>query len=283
MSAIIIYSAYALFIGLIVGSFLNVVIHRLPIILRRGWKNDCEEFLAEENLNELPAGKYNLAIPGSHCPKCEKKITPVENIPLISYLFLGGKCSACKTKISLRYPIVELITGLITGFTIYQLGWNEQGFLAVVFGWSLIALTLIDADTQLLPDSITLPLLWLGILANSFGVYTDLHTSVYGAVAGYLSLWSVYWLFKIITGKEGMGYGDFKLLAALGAWMGWQSIPLIIILSAFVGAAVGIAGIILKGKNKETPIPYGPYLAAAGFISFFWGTEITQYYLSQLS
>ncbi len=278
----ILYTAYGLLFGLIVGSFLNVVIHRLPIMLQRSWKSDCEAFLAEEQTQPLPEGTFNLAIPGSHCPKCNKKITIIENIPLFSYLFLGGKCSACKTKISLRYPIVELITGIVTGFSIYQFGLNEQGYLAVLLGWGLIALTLIDADTQLLPDSITLPLLWLGLLANSFNIYTDLASAVYGAAAGYFSLWSIYWLFKLTTGKEGMGYGDFKLLAALGAWMGWQHLPLIVILSAFVGAVVGISGIIFKGKNKETPIPYGPYLATAGWIAFFWGNEITQAYLSQL-
>ncbi|WNO09631.1 A24 family peptidase [Teredinibacter sp. KSP-S5-2] len=286
MTIEILFSSYALLIGLIVGSFLNVIILRLPIMLKKEWKQNCQEVLneiAEEEANiPLPEGRFNIAYPRSHCPKCKKQVSALENIPVLSYLFLKGQCSGCHTKISPRYPIVELITGLLTGYCIYTLGANVQGYLAVVLSWALVVLTLIDADTHYLPDDITLPLLWIGLLANTFGVFVDLQSAVIGAAAGYLSLWSVYWVFKFLTKKEGMGYGDFKLLAALGAWMGWQMLPFIIIASAFVGAAIGIAGIIFYGKDKDMKIPYGPYLATAGWIAFFWGNDITQAYLQYM-
>ena len=272
--------------GLTIGSFLNVVIHRLPRMLFTNWRNECEQFLRENNESPLfidkTNGNYNLAVPRSSCPSCNAAIKAWQNIPVLSYLLLGGKCGNCKTTISLRYPVVEIITGLMSGVVVYQLGFTQGAGLALLLTWSLIVLTLIDADHQLLPDNITLPLLWLGLAANSFGVFIDLQSAVIGAIAGYLSLWSVYWMFKLLTGKEGMGFGDFKLLAALGAWMGWQQLPLIIILSSLVGAIYGIAAIIFAGKDKSKPIPFGPYLAVAGWIAFFWGDTINQLYLSSL-
>lgn len=269
--------AIALILGLVIGSFLNVVILRLPKMLAASWKADCCDLL-ELDTGET-ASSFNLIFPSSHCPECQHKIRAWENIPLISYLLLRGRCSSCKTAISWRYPLVELVTGLLTAYLIFHFGASEQGLLALLFLWALIALTVIDIDTQLLPDNITLPLLWLGLLINSLGVFVPLSDAVYGAMAGYLSLWSVYWLFKLLTGKEGMGYGDFKLLAALGAWMGWQSLPLIILLSSFVGAVIGIAGILIQGRDKNIPIPFGPYLAIAGLITLLWGQQLTQYYL----
>lgn len=264
-------------LGLVVGSFLNVVIHRVPKMLQNDWQRDCCELLELENKNS--DGPYNLLKPDSHCPKCKTPIKPWQNIPLISYLFLKGRCSQCSNPISLRYPIVELCTGLLCGYIAYLYGYSEQTIAALFLTWALISLTMIDVDHQLLPDNITLPLLWLGILINSQGVFTDLSSSVFGAMAGYLILWSVFWAFKILTGKEGMGYGDFKLLAALGAWMGWQALPLIIIMSSMVGAVIGILGILIQGRDKNIPIPFGPYLAIAGWIALIWGDIITQQYL----
>ena len=274
----------AVSLGLVVGSFLNVVIHRLPRMLFTDWQNECEEFLRDHAESpyciDNTSGSYNLAIPRSSCPSCNSVIKAWQNIPVISYLVLGGKCANCRKKISPRYPVVETITGLMSTFVVYQLGVSIDAGLALLLTWSLIVLTLIDADHQLLPDNITLPLLWLGLAINSFGIFTDLHSAVVGAMAGYLSLWSVYWLFKLVTGKEGMGFGDFKLLAALGAWMGWQQLPLIIVLSSVVGAMYGILSILLAGKDKNKPIPFGPYLAIAGWIAFFWGDNLKQLYLS---
>lgn len=280
----------ALLFGAVVGSFLNVVIYRLPVHLFSDWRKQAREILLEEG--ELDAKQltvkqertFNIAYPASHCPKCEAPIKPWHNIPIISYFFLlKGKCHACKEKISLRYPIVEILTAILTAFVVWQLGLTIDAGLAIVLTWSLIVLTMIDVDHHLLPDSITLPLLWLGLLANCFGFFTDLESAVWGAAAGYLSLWSVYWVFKLLTKKEGMGFGDFKLLAALGAWMGWQSLPLIIILSSLVGAVIGIAGILILGKDKNKPIPFGPYLAIAGWIAFFWGEQIIAAYLQSFN
>ncbi len=263
-------------LGLLVGSFLNVVIHRLPRMMERDWHSQCAELRGEEP----PATEaLSLAQPRSRCPQCGHLITALENIPLLSWLFLRGRCSACGEAISLRYPCIELLSGLLTAFSMVHFGpgWAAAG--AMLFVWSLIALTFIDFDTQLLPDSITLPLLWLGLLFNVFGIYTDLQSAVIGAAAGYLSLWSVYWGFKLATGKEGMGYGDFKLLAAIGAWLGWQILPATILLSSLVGAVVGVLLIILAKRGRNVPIPFGPYLAAAGLIALYWGNDITQGYL----
>ena len=274
-------------IGLMVGSFLNVVIHRLPIMMERDWKAQCLEYLGDKIVlrqtePDTGGNKYNLVVPRSACPSCGQPITALQNIPVLSYLFLGGKCAACKTPISLRYPLVEGMTGLLTGFLAWHFGVTWVAGLAIIFLWALIALTFIDADTTLLPDDITLPLLWLGLLVNVGGVFTDNVSAILGAAGGYLVLWSVYWAFKFTTGKEGMGYGDFKLLAAIGAWLGWQFLPLVILLSAVVGTVVGIAGIVLKGRDKGAKLPFGPYLAAAGLIALVWGPQLNAWYLGRV-
>ena len=271
--------------GLVVGSFLNVVIHRLPKMMETDWRVQCLEFLHPEQVaTESAADKprYNLVVPRSACPSCGHKITAIENVPVLSYLALGGKCSKCRASIGVRYPLVELLTGVLTGFVAWHFGVSWQALFAIIYLWALITLTFIDADTTLLPDDITLPLLWLGLLANAAGVFTTLQAAVIGAAAGYLALWSVYWAFKLITGKEGMGYGDFKLLAALGAWLGWQMLPLVILLSALVGTVVGVAGIVLHGREKGAKLPFGPYLAAAGLIAMIWGAPLNAWYLGRL-
>ncbi|WP_369799005.1 A24 family peptidase [Cellvibrio sp. pealriver] len=275
-----------LVLGLLVGSFLNVVIYRLPKMMEREWQNQCQDFLATDGNIATPSPQlnkeqesFNLMTPASTCPHCGHKIRAWENIPIISYLILRGKCSNCHKGISVRYPIIEIVTGLLSVAAIHHLGITWGGLAALFFTWSLIALTMIDLDTYLLPDDITLPLLWLGLIVNSFGTFTDLPSALWGAIAGYLSLWSVYKLFKMLTGKEGMGYGDFKLLAALGAWMGWQMLPQIILLSSLVGAVIGISMILIRGRDKNIPIPFGPYLAIAGWIAFIWGDVINQTYL----
>lgn len=269
-------------LGLCVGSFLNVVIHRLPKMMEREWQAQCAELRGE---NAPPtAGKLSLAKPRSRCPNCAHQITVMENIPLISYMFLlKGKCSGCGVRISPRYPLVEAVTALLSGFAAWHFGPTLQAAGALCLIWALIASSAIDFDTQLLPDSITLPLLWLGLILNLNSTYIDLPSAVIGAVAGYLALWSVFWLFKLATGKDGMGYGDFKLLAALGAWMGWQMLPVIILLSSVVGAFVGIVLIVATRRGKNIPIPFGPYLAAAGAIALFWGNQITQNYLGLIA
>jgi leader peptidase (prepilin peptidase)/N-methyltransferase len=274
----------AVLFGLAVGSFLNVVIHRLPKMLDREWKAQCLEYLGSvapqaPQPAESAQPVYNLVVPRSGCPSCGHSITVLENIPIFSYLFLKGRCSACGTRISVRYPIVEAVTGVLSGYIAWRFGFSLPVVFALVLCWALIALTFIDADTQLLPDDITLPLLWIGLIANLGGTFADLNSAILGAVLGYLVLWAVYWCFKIFTGKEGMGYGDFKLLAALGAWLGWQMLPLIILLSAAVGAVVGIVGILIAGRGKGARIPYGPYLAAAGFIALLWGRDLNEWYL----
>ncbi len=274
------FNTSVLILGLLVGSFLNVVIYRLPIMMQREWRGDCLEFL--EQPEETETEKYNLVVPRSRCGKCGHQITALENIPLLSYLFLGGKCSSCKTHISLQYPLVELFTGLISLWIAVHFGLSLQTVFALVLSWSLIAASGIDISHKLLPDNITLPLLWLGILLGYFNVFVDLETSVIGAMAGYLSLWSVYIVFKIITGKEGMGYGDFKLLAMLGAWMGWKMLFVIILTSSLVGAIVGISMIMLKKTERGTQIPFGPYLAAAGWLSLLYGEQLNHFYFSFL-
>jgi leader peptidase (prepilin peptidase) / N-methyltransferase len=272
----IVATSLALFVGLCVGSFANVVIHRLPKMLERGWNAQCAELRGETPATE-PA--YNLAVPRSACPACGHRITAVENIPLLSWLVLKGKCSACKAPISARYPLVELLGGLLAAFAIYRFGAGPAGLAACALLWTLLVLTFIDVDTQLLPDDVTLPLLWGGLLVNLWGVFAPLSAAVVGAAAGYLTLWTIYWLFKLIRGKEGMGYGDFKLLAALGAWLGWKMLPLIVLLSSVVGAAIGIALIVFRGRDHNIPIPFGPYLAIAGAIALFWGPALVKIYL----
>ncbi|MBX9849820.1 MAG: A24 family peptidase [Rhodocyclaceae bacterium] len=262
--------------GLMVGSFLNVVIHRLPKMMEADWAMQCAE-LRNEPMPELP--RYNLAVPRSACPHCGHQITALENIPVISWFALRGKCSSCKAPISARYPLVEASTAALFVAAILHFGPTAQGLAAIVFLTILLALALIDFDTTLLPDDLTLPLMWGGLLVNLWGMYTSLPSAVVGAMAGYLSLWSVYWGFKLLTGKEGMGYGDFKLLAALGAWLGWKMLPLLILLSSFVGALIGIALMVLAKRGRDIPIPFGPYLAAAGAITLFWGESLNRLYL----
>ncbi|MBV2122544.1 MAG: A24 family peptidase [Candidatus Thiodiazotropha sp. (ex Ctena orbiculata)] len=269
----------ALVVGLIVGSFLNVVIHRLPKMMEQQWHRDCDELKGLTSESTDKSEVYNLNTPASHCPKCQHKIRPWENIPVISWLLLKGRCSNCQNPISVRYPIIEAVTGLLSLWIAFHFGFSWEAIAALLLTWSLIALTVIDFDVQLLPDNITLPFLWLGLLVNINGLFTDLESAVIGAIAGYMALWSVFQLFKKLTGKEGMGYGDFKLLAMLGAWLGWQYLPQIILLSALVGAVVGILLIVVRGRDRNIPIPFGPYLAAAGWISLMWGSQINQAYL----
>ena len=273
-------------VGLVVGSFLNVVVHRLPRMLERDWDGQAADVLEHKGLTDIAkklrgsdAPRYNLMTPASTCPQCGHKIRAYENIPILSYVFLRGRCASCKTTISIRYPIVEAISGILAGYIGWRFGFTWAMAGALIFAWALIALTAIDIDTQLLPDDITLPLLWLGLLVNLSDGFTQLASAVIGAVAGYLSLWAVYWLFKLTTGKEGMGYGDFKLLGAIGAWLGWKILPVVILLSSLVGACVGITLIVFTRHGRNTPIPFGPYLAAAGLIALFWGEAINRTYL----
>ena len=265
-------------VGLCVGSFLNVVIHRLPKMLDRGWRAQCAE-LSGEAPPELPP--YNLITPRSECPACGHRIAAFENIPVLSFLFLRGRCAACAAPISARYPFIELLTGALTIAAVLRFGVTPTAAAACLLIWSLIALTFIDFDTQLLPDSITLPLLWSGLLANVAGFVpgASLRDAVVGAIAGYVALWTIYWLFKLVRGKEGMGYGDFKLLAALGAWLGWQMLPLIVLLSSFVGAIIGIGLVVFRGRDHQIPLAFGPYLAIAGVIALFFGRSLVSLYL----
>ncbi|MBZ0072648.1 MAG: A24 family peptidase [Gammaproteobacteria bacterium] len=265
-------------LGLLIGSFINVVAYRLPIMMERDWRRQCQEYLHPDEPMADEA-RFDLLVPRSRCPACKHRIKAWENIPLLSYVFLRGKCSACGTRISLRYPGVELVTALLSAVVAWQLGWGWPLVAALIFTWALIALSLIDFDHKLLPDSITLPLLWLGLLLGLATVFTDSRSSIIGAAAGYLSLWSVYQLFRLVTGKEGMGFGDFKLLAAIGAWLGWQALPVTILLSSLVGAVVGITLILARGRDRNIPIPFGPYIAAAGWLALLWGEDITQAYL----
>jgi leader peptidase (prepilin peptidase)/N-methyltransferase len=273
------FLAVSVLFGLVVGSFLNVVIHRLPRMMEREWATQCAELRGEAIPETEP---FSIVRPRSRCPDCGHQISALENIPILSYLIIGGRCKGCGKPISWRYPLVEALTGLAFGFVAWHFGPAVAAAAGMLFSAAMIALTFIDFDTQLLPDSITLPLVWAGLLLNIFATFTDLASAVLGAVAGYLVLWSIYWLFKLATGKEGMGYGDFKLLAAIGAWLGWQILPLTILLSSLVGAIVGIALILLAGRGRNVPIPFGPYLATAGLIALFWGKAITQTYLGFL-
>jgi leader peptidase (prepilin peptidase) / N-methyltransferase len=276
------FEALAIIFGLLVGSFLNVVIYRLPKMMERDWRAQCAEIATNQSGSpETPESPpaYNLVVPRSACPSCGHQITALENIPVFSYLALRGRCRKCAIKISPRYPIVEALTGLLSGLIAWHFGFGWAGLSALVLLWALIALTFIDADTQLLPDDITLPLIWLGLIVNIDHTFTDLTSAVLGAVFGYLALWAVYWVFKLLTKKEGMGYGDFKLLAALGAWLGWQMLPLVILLSSVVGAIVGIVLIVLARMGRNIPLPFGPYLAMAGLVALLWGKPIMDGYL----
>lgn len=274
----VLFTLLATCIGLLVGSFLNVVIYRLPVMMERSWRQECLDFLEQETTEKQES--FNLSFPRSRCPHCNTTIRAYQNIPVFSYLWLKGQCAQCKAKISARYPIVEAFTGITSAIVAWHFGFSAETFFALLLTWSLIALSGIDIDHQLLPDSITLPMLWLGLLLSLFSIFTDSHASIIGAAAGYLSLWTVYQVFKLITGKEGMGFGDFKLLALFGAWLGWQFLPLILILSSLVGAVVGTTMILLVDRDRNTPIPFGPYLAAAGWIALLWGNQINQLYIN---
>lgn len=267
-------------VGLLVGSFLNVVIYRLPLMMQRNWRIECIDYLKidheEENLSE----SFNLALPLSYCPHCNTAIKPYQNIPIISYIFLRGRCACCNKAISVRYPLIEALTVMSSAIVAYHFGDTTQTLFALPLTWSLIALCFIDIDHQLLPDSITLPLLWLGLFLSLFGIYTDSQASIIGAIGGYGILWSVYQLFKLATGKEGMGYGDFKLLAVFGAWLGWKYLAIIILLSSLVGATIGVILIVFNKHHHSKPIPFGPYLASAGWIALLWGSDLNHLYLN---
>lgn len=265
------------FVGLLIGSFLNVVIYRLPKMLMRDWRMQAREVL--DLPEQADAEPFNLILPNSSCPHCGHEIKPWENIPLVSWLVLRGKCSGCKEAISIRYPLVELACGLFSAVIAWQFGVSWDAVAMLVLTWGLLSMSLIDADHQILPDVLVLPLLWLGLILNSLGFFTSLSDALWGAVIGYMSLWSIFWLFKLITGKEGMGYGDFKLLALIGAWGGWQVLPLTILLSSVLGAVIGIIILRLQRNGYNKPIPFGPYLAAAGWLALIWGEQITSRYL----
>ena len=270
----------AALLGLAIGSFLNVVIHRLPKILERQWRVECAE-LAGSAAPAVGTERLGLITPRSRCPSCGHGITALENIPLASYIALRGKCSSCGTRIPVRYPLVEALTGVLTGYALWHFGPNSAAAGAMLFIWAMIALAFIDLDTFYLPDSITLPLLWAGLLFNLFQVYTSLESAVIGATAGYLGLWSVFWAYKLATGKEGMGYGDFKLLAAIGAWLGWKMLPLVVLFASCAGALIGIALIVFARRGRDTPIPFGPYLAIGGLVALFHGDAIARHYLGR--
>jgi leader peptidase (prepilin peptidase) / N-methyltransferase len=274
-SPITLVTALAL-LGLACGSFLNVVIHRLPRMMETRWRAECAELTQEQ---PAQSERYNLFVPRSRCPKCGHRIRAFENIPVLSWLALRGRCSACRGRISARYPLVELLTAALSGYVAWRMGLTVAAAGALVFTWAMIALAFIDFDTFYLPDDITLPLLWIGLLLNLQATFTDINSAVIGAVAGYLALWAVFWVFKFATGKEGMGYGDFKLLAAIGAWLGWKMLPLVILLSSFVGAIIGVLLIVLARRGRNVPIPFGPYLAVAGLVALFHGEALTRNYL----
>jgi leader peptidase (prepilin peptidase)/N-methyltransferase len=289
------FAAISFVFAATIGSFLNVVIHRLPVMMKREWQQECNQYLKEYHqpliapiadkldapIDAFPA-KYNLIVPGSACPKCNTAIKPWHNLPIVGWLMLRGRCASCSMPISPRYPIIEAITGVAVAYLALHFGPTWQFALATLLTFALLALTFIDLDEMLLPDQITLPLLWLGLLINLNGTFATSTDAIIGAAAGYLSLWSVFWGFKLLTGKEGMGYGDFKLLAVFGAWLGWQMLPLIILLSSVVGAVVGIAMIVNKKINSGNPIPFGPYIAIAGWIAMLWGEQIVNAYLATL-
>lgn len=272
--------------SLLIGSFLNVVIHRLPIMMEREWREQARELADTPPETDLPEGRFDLLVPSSHCPSCGALISAWQNIPVISYLLLRGQCANCKSSISARYPLVEFMTAVLAATTAWHFGPGWEALLAIVLTMTLLSITMIDAGTQLIPDAIVLPLMWLGLamslyhpLPGATTLFIEPSDAIVGAMAGYLSLWSVFWLFKLVTGKDGMGYGDFKLLAALGAWLGWQQLPMIILMSAVVGVALNVGMIITRGKDRSIPIPFGPYLAGAGWITMIWGETIKNTYI----
>ena len=267
---------FVILFSLSVGSFLNVVIYRFPLMLEKNWKSQCRELL---DLKQEIEKEITLSKPASTCPNCQHKIRAWENIPVVSYLFLKGKCSQCRTHISFQYPAIEILTALLSLVVAINFGVSWQTLAGMVLTWSLIAMAMIDLHKMILPDDLTLPVLWLGLLLSLFNIFTDPVSSIIGAVAGYMILWMVYQTFKLLTGKEGMGYGDFKLLALFGAWFGWEQLPLVIILSSATGAVIGITMMLIKKHQREQPIPFGPYLAIAGWICMLWGSQITDWYL----
>jgi leader peptidase (prepilin peptidase)/N-methyltransferase len=280
-----IFVAVVFAFAMMIGSFLNVVIFRLPLMMQRDWREQCEE-LAKEPAPDLPEGRFNLVVPRSRCPSCGAPIKAWQNIPVLSYLLLGAQCADCRASISVRYPLVEILTAVLAAICAWRFGFGWEALMAIGMTCTLVAISLIDADHQIIPDAIVIPLLWVGLvmslchpLAGSETLFIAPREAIVGALVGYLSLWSVYQVFKLVTGKEGMGYGDFKLLAALGAWLGWKALPTIILMSAVVGAILGVAMIIFRGRDRQTPIPYGPYLAAAGWITMLWGEAIKNAYL----
>ena len=280
-----VFIAVAFAFALMIGSFLNVVIYRLPLMMQRDWREQCDE-VSKEPAPDLPDGKFNLVVPRSRCPSCGAAIKAWQNIPVLSYLLLGAQCANCQKSISVRYPLVETLTAILAAICAWHFGFGWEALMAIGLSFALVAISLIDADHQIIPDSIVIPLMWVGLIMSLLHPLTGADTlfiapqdAIVGAVAGYLSLWSVYQLFKLVTGKEGMGYGDFKLLAALGAWLGWQALPTIILMSAVVGAIIGIALIVFRGRDRQIPIPFGPYLAAAGWITMLWGEAIKNAYL----
>ena len=275
----LVFVIVASLLSLAVGSFLNVVIYRLPIMLERDWRAECAAAGLTDSGSPEPAEKFNLVVPRSRCPHCDHQIKAWENIPVISFIFLKGKCGNCRKPISPRYPFVETLTAILSGITAAHFGPSLAGLAAILLVWALVALAFIDFDHQILPDVITLPMLWLGLLFNSRELFASLESALFGAVAGYISLWLVYQVFKLVTKKEGMGFGDFKLLALFGAWLGWQQLPLIILLSSFAGAFIGLAMIIILGRDKQLPMPFGPFLCIAGWISLLWGNDIINNYL----
>jgi len=275
--------------SLLIGSFLNVVIYRLPIMMEREWRAQCRE-LGESPATEVPEGPFNIIEPRSRCPACGHRLPALENVPVLSYLFLRGRCASCGKPISVRYPVVEILTAVMAAIAAWRFGPGWEAAAAVLLTFCLITISVIDVDHQIIPDSISLPLLWIGLGLSLFHpmpgaevLFIEPKASIVGALAGYLTLWSVYHLFRLLTGKEGMGYGDFKLLAALGAWLDWQMLPLIVLLSALVGAAVGITLIVVRRHDRNVPIPFGPYLAAAGWIAMLYGREITDWYFGLMS
>ncbi len=283
------YVALIVVLALLIGSFLNVVIHRLPLMMERDWRSQCDELLAAP-ATKLPEGRFDLMVPRSRCPSCDAPITALQNVPILSYVLLRGRCANCGTAISARYPAVEALTAVLSGLVAWRFGFGAEAAAAILLTWVLVAVTFIDFDHQIIPDSLSLPLVWIGLTLSLFHplpganvLFIAPQTAIVGALAGYLSLWSVYHLFKLVTGKEGMGYGDFKLLAALGAWLGWQQLPMIIILSALVGAVLGIALIVVRGRDRNIPMPFGPFLAAAGWLAMMYGQQIQDWWLASMS
>ncbi len=283
------YVALIVVLALLIGSFLNVVIHRLPLMMERDWRSQCDELLATP-ATKLPEGRFDLMVPRSQCPACDAPITALQNVPILSYILLRGRCANCGTTISARYPAVEALTAVLSGLVAWRFGFGTEAAAAILLTWVLVAVTFIDFDHQIIPDSISLPLVWIGLTLSLFHplqgasvLFIAPQTAIVGALAGYLSLWSVYHLFRLVTGKEGMGYGDFKLLAALGAWLGWQQLPMIIILSALVGAVLGIALIVVRGRDRNIPMPFGPFLAAAGWLAMMYGQQIQNWWLASMT